>query len=64
LQACDKTINGLFLNLDPMHYMLIFLIIIIAAFIIILLLPALLELRKPKDAGPHKIDEETAENES
>jgi hypothetical protein len=37
-----------------MHYLLIFLTIIIAAFIIILLLPAILELRKPKDAGPRK----------
>jgi hypothetical protein len=47
-------------NLTPVHYLLIFLIIVIAAFIIILLLPAILELRKPKDAGPRKIDEEAS----
>jgi hypothetical protein len=35
------------------------LIIIIAAFIIILFLPAILELRKPKDAGPRKIAEKS-----
>jgi hypothetical protein len=31
------------------------LIIIVVGFIIFLLLPALLELRKPKDAGPRKM---------
>jgi hypothetical protein len=46
-------------NLTPIHYLLIFLIIIIVAFIIILLLPAILELRKPKDAGPRKITEKS-----
>ena len=35
-------------------------IIVIVAFIAILLLPAILELRKSKDVGPHKIDEETS----
>jgi hypothetical protein len=49
----------LFVNLTPMHYLLIVLIIIIAAFIIILLLPAILELRKPKDAGPRRIPEKS-----
>ena len=44
-----------------MHYLLIFLIIV--AFIIILLLPAILELRKPKDAGPRKITETATEEE-
>ncbi len=39
--------------------MLIFLVIVIAAFIFILLLPAILELIKPKDAGPRKIDEKS-----
>jgi len=46
-----------------LHYLLIFLIIVIAAFILILLLPALLELRKPKDAGPRKIAEAKTEDE-
>jgi hypothetical protein len=46
-----------------MHYLLIFLIIVIVAFIIILLLPAILELRKPKDAGPRKITEESTTEE-
>jgi hypothetical protein len=46
------------------HYLLIFLIIVIAAFIIILLLPAILELRKPKDAGPRKIAENPEEDEN
>jgi len=46
-----------------MHYLLIFSILIIAAFIIILLLPAILELRKPKDAGPRKIPETSEEDE-
>jgi hypothetical protein len=41
------------------HYLLIFLIMVIVAFIIILLLPAILELRKPKDAGPRKIPEKS-----
>jgi hypothetical protein len=41
-----------------MHYLLIVLVIIIAAFIIIFLLPAILGLKKPKDAGPRKITEE------
>ena len=50
----------LFVNLDPMHYLLIFSIIVIIAFIFILLLPAMLELRKPKDAGLPKLDEETS----
>jgi hypothetical protein len=50
-------------NLTPIHYLLIFLIIIIVAFIIILLLPAILELRKPKDAGPRKITETATEEE-
>jgi hypothetical protein len=49
-------------NLTPVHYLLIILIIVIVAFIIILLLPAILELRKPKDAGPPKIAEKS-ENE-
>jgi hypothetical protein len=53
----------LFVNLTPVHYLLIFLIIVIAAFIIILLLPAILELRKPKDAGPRKIAEKSEEDE-
>jgi hypothetical protein len=35
------------------------LVIVIAAFIVILLLPAILELRKPKDAGPRKIAEKS-----
>jgi hypothetical protein len=39
--------------------LLIFLVIIIAAFIIVLFLPTILELRKPKDAGPRKITEES-----
>ena len=46
-----------------MHYMLIFLVLVIAAFIIILLLPAILELRKPKDAGPRKMPETSEEDE-
>jgi hypothetical protein len=46
------------------YYLLIFLIIIIAAFIILLLLPALLELRRPKDAGPRKMPETSREDES
>jgi hypothetical protein len=46
-----------------MHYLLIFLIIIIAAFIAVLLLPAILELRKPKDAGPRKMPETSTEDE-
>jgi hypothetical protein len=49
-------------NLTPLHYLLIILIIVIAAFIIILLLPAILELRKPKDAGPRRIAEEDEED--
>ena len=53
----------MFVNLTPMHYLLIFLIIVIAAFIIILLLPAILELIKPKDAGPRKITEESTTEE-
>ena len=35
--------------------MLIFLVIMVALFILVVLLPSLLELRKPKDAGPRKI---------
>jgi hypothetical protein len=54
----------LFENLTPVHYILIFLIIAIAAFIIILLLPALLELRRPKDAGPRKMPETGEEDET
>jgi hypothetical protein len=46
-----------------MHYLLILLIIVIVAFIVILLLPAILELRKPKDAGPRKIAETSTEDE-
>jgi len=53
----------LFVNLTPVHYLLIFLIIVISAFIIILLLPAILELRKPKDSGPRKIAEKSEEDE-
>ncbi|MGW8288802.1 MAG: hypothetical protein ACWGNP_00890 [Candidatus Bathyarchaeia archaeon] len=40
---------------------LIFLVIIVAVFMFILLLPTILELRKPKDAGPRKITEEDEE---
>ncbi|MCW4015200.1 MAG: hypothetical protein NWF06_02415 [Candidatus Bathyarchaeota archaeon] len=40
-------------------------IIFIALFIAILLLPSILELKKPKDAGPRKIPEKsTEENET
>jgi hypothetical protein len=46
-----------------MHYLLIFLIIIIVDFIIIFLSPAILELRKPKDAGPRKIAEKPEDDE-
>jgi hypothetical protein len=45
-------------------YLLIFLVIVIAAFLIILLLPAILELRKPKDAGPRKITAASKEEDS
>gem|GEM_PF-2145652 len=48
----------MFVNLTPVHYLLMFLVIVIAAFILILLLPAIMELRKPKDAGPRKITED------
>jgi hypothetical protein len=50
------------MNLSPAHYLLICLVIVIAVFILILLLPAMLELRKPKDAGPRRIDEEGEED--
>jgi hypothetical protein len=56
LQIADE-IDVLF-GLSPAHYLLIVLVIIVAAFILILLLPAILELRKPKDAGPRRIDDE------
>ena len=62
MQNADKK-TVLFVNLAPVHYLLIFLVIVIAAFIIILFLPAILELRKPKDAGPRKIDETSEEDE-
>ena len=42
--------------------MLIFLVIVVAAFILVLLLPAILELRRPKDAGPRKIADTPEEN--
>jgi hypothetical protein len=45
-----------------MHYLLkFFFIIIVDTFIIILLLPAILELLKPKDAGPRRIPEKSEE---
>jgi hypothetical protein len=59
--ADSDEIDVLF-DLSPAHYLLIFLVIIVAAFILILLLPAILELRKPKDAGPRRIDEDEEES--
>ncbi|MGD9131005.1 MAG: hypothetical protein PVH73_05470 [Candidatus Bathyarchaeota archaeon] len=52
----------MFANFTTTHYLLIFLVIIIASFIIVLLLPTILELRKPKDAGPRRITEENTED--
>ncbi len=43
------------------QHLLIILVIIVAVFMFILLLPTILELRKPKDAGPRKITEEDEE---
>ncbi|MHC3128627.1 MAG: hypothetical protein IBV52_00920 [Candidatus Bathyarchaeota archaeon] len=50
----------MFPSLTPVHLFLIFLILALGAFLTLLLLPSLLELRKPKDAGPRKIDEEAS----
>jgi hypothetical protein len=63
VQIADE-VTVLFMNLFPAHYLLILLVIIVAAFIIILMLPAILELRKPKDAGPRKIADEEDEEDS
>jgi len=46
--------------ISPAYYLLIFFVVIIVVFIALLLLPALLELKNPKDDGPRRIDE-TAE---
>jgi hypothetical protein len=41
--------------------MFILLILALCAFILLLFLPSLLELKRPKDPGPRKIDETTTE---
>lgn len=40
---------------------IIFLILVLGVFLLLLLLPSLLELRKPKDAGPRNITEPISE---
>ncbi|MFQ6080842.1 MAG: hypothetical protein ACE5OW_04135 [Candidatus Bathyarchaeia archaeon] len=42
-------------------WLLILLILALCGFVIILFLPALWELRKPRDPGPRRIDETTVE---
>ena len=44
--------------------LLMFLVIIVAVFMFILFLPTLLELRKPKDAGPRKIADEDEDDDN
>ena len=53
----------MFKNLSSGQYALIVLVIIIAVFIVLLLLPAILELLRPKDAGPRKIEDKDTEDE-
>jgi hypothetical protein len=49
------------MDISPAYYLLIFFVVIIVVFIALLLLPALLELKNPKDNGPRRIDETSEE---
>jgi hypothetical protein len=45
----------LLINLISAQYQMIYLIIFLGIFLTLLFLPTLLELKKPKDAGPRRI---------
>jgi len=50
--------------MNPWHWVSVLLLLALCGLVVLIFLPSILELNNPKDKGPRKIPETTAQNET